>query len=764
MYRNTIAGWITPLLLSAIAGTALAVQPAGDAPPPARPPMPAQPAGGLVTDPSTKPKPEPVSKTVKQAEKQKVTVSDSMSVDMSVKDENISAVLEMLAVQSRKNIIASKSVSGKVSADLFGVTFYEALEAILNVNGFAFREQGNFIYVYTQAEMEQITRLLKPRVAKVFRLNYLTAPDAAEFVKPMLSQGGEIKHNNKTENYAISDSAPTGKDDFALAATMVVIDFEENIRAVEQLLVELDTKPAQVLVEATVLSATVQEDNAFGVDFSIIGDLSFKDFANATLGGPFGIVDTLRKQPAPVGTGNAVTSDVGGTGKPGGFKVGIVGDNVSVFLRALDAVTNTTVLANPKILALNRQVARVLVGQRIGYLSSTATETSTTQTVQFLDTGVQLHVRPFINASKNEVRMELRPQFSKATIKNLNGPNGSQIVIPDEDTQEITTNVIVPDGMTVVLGGLFREDVTSGRQQVPLMGDIPIIGAAFRGQNDSTTRTEIIFLLTPRIVSDPAMGALGDRATDQIERVRAGSRQGQLPFSRDRMTATLNMEAEQAARDGDVARAQWLIQRSLALNTNQAEVYRLREKLTGEREVWPTRSLFEDVIDKDVAERLRSVRENSSSPALTPWRSVKVPKQPSREFPTGGKPGATAPVAPGSPTAPAAATEAGLRAGSDDAAYVPVADPAASATLPVSQTGASQPRQAASTQYSRKAASGFVPGTPIAQQGAATAQRGQQELPLPMQTQPVPAEAPGSMLSNAGNEDSPSSDPAVEPN
>jgi hypothetical protein len=69
-------------------------------------------------------------------------------------------------------------------------------------------------------------------------MNYLTAPDAAEFVKPMLSAGGEIKHNNKTEAFNISDSTPTGKDDFALAATLVVIDFEENIRAVEQLLVE----------------------------------------------------------------------------------------------------------------------------------------------------------------------------------------------------------------------------------------------------------------------------------------------------------------------------------------------------------------------------------------------------------------------------------------------------------------------------------------------------------------------------------------------
>jgi len=754
MNPKTIATICSPFLLIVLAGTALAAQP-GDqvtpqTPSPVKPQMPAVPAGGLATDPSTKPKAESAIKTVKGGEKQRVTVTDQMTVDMSVKDENISSVLEMLAVQSRKNIIASKNVTGKVSADLFGVTFYEALDSVLNVNGFAYQERGNFIYVYTQQELDTIVKASKPRVAKVLRLNYLTAPDAAEFVKPMLSQGGEIKHNNKTENFSIADSAPTGKDDFALAATLVVIDYEENIRAVEQLIIELDTKPSQVLVETTVLSASVQEDNAFGIDFSLIFDYSFKDFANAALGGPFGVVDAIRRQPTNVGRGEAISSDVGGTGRAGGFKVGIVQDNVSVFLRALDAVTNTTVLANPKILALNRQPSRVLVGQRIGYLSTTATETSTTQTVQFLDTGVQLYVRPFINANKNEIRMELRPQFSRATQKNVPGPNGSQVIIPDEDTQEITTNVIVPDGMTVVLGGLFREDVVSGRQQVPLLGDIPLVGSAFRGQNDSTTRSEIIFLLTPRIVSDPAMAKLGDAATDQVDRVRAGSRQGQLFFGRDRMTATLNMEAEAAARDGESAKAMWLIGRSLSLNANQPEVYRLRERITGEREQWPTRSLFEDVIDPEVNARVGDGKVAPGIKGGTPWNGVKVPKHPSREFPLpAGTPQSSMPPA----TEPAATT------------------PAAAVTAPIAQPTVATTPLAPAAAAANTPLAGFITGAPVAQAlpvpaGATPVAT----VPTPAQTEPE-LEEPGSLLSGAG--DDPASDdsfsggsgsPAEQPN
>ncbi|MCW5766150.1 MAG: secretin and TonB N-terminal domain-containing protein, partial [Phycisphaeraceae bacterium] len=396
------AGSIPSAFVAAVATTALSVgalaQPGGDSVRVSSPDKPitgGQPA--VVRDPMKPGQP-------KEGDKAKVRVSDQMTVDLHVKDENISNVLELLAIQSQKNIIASKNVSGKISADLYNVTFDEALDAILHVNGFGWIQQGNFIYVYTAEELEKIRKALSKRAAKVMRLNYLNAVDAAEFVKPMLSTGGEIKTSNKTENFSIPDSSPTGKDDYALGATIVVIDFEENIAAIEKLLVELDTKPAQVLVEATVMQTKLTEKNAFGVDFSIIGDLKFNEFAGA-LGGPLGIANAIRSgggasPPASLADnrGVGVVSTPGKTDGASTLKIGVIADNVQVVAKFLDEVGDTAVLANPKLLTLNRQPARVLVGQRLGYLSSTATETSTTQTVQFLDTGVQLYFRPFVSA------------------------------------------------------------------------------------------------------------------------------------------------------------------------------------------------------------------------------------------------------------------------------------------------------------------------------------------------------------------------------
>jgi type II secretory pathway component GspD/PulD (secretin) len=215
----------------------------------------------------------------------KVVVSEHMTVDLHVKDEDLSNVLELLSIQTQKNIIASKNVGGKVTATLYGVTFYQALDAILHVNGYGYTENGNFIY--TKEELTQIQAALKKKVSKVIKLNYLNAEDAKEFVSPLLSkEGGEIKVNSKVAAFSIPDKAPVGKNDFALTDTLVVIDFEENVKAIEELVKQIDTRPAQVLVEATILQTSLNEANAFGVDFSIIGDLNFTDFIN--IGGPLG--------------------------------------------------------------------------------------------------------------------------------------------------------------------------------------------------------------------------------------------------------------------------------------------------------------------------------------------------------------------------------------------------------------------------------------------------------------------------------------------
>src|SRR5204862_638788 len=127
-------------------------------------------------------------------------------------------------------------------------------------------------------------------------------------------------------------------------------------------------------------------------------------------------------------------------------------NDVAAFIRMLDEVSNTTIISRPNILCLNRQSGHVLVGRKVGYLNTTSTDTTTTQTVEFLDTGTQLYFRPFVSAD-GMIRMELKPKVSEAVIRNVTNSGGAAVTIPDEISNELTTNVMVRDGQTVVLGG-----------------------------------------------------------------------------------------------------------------------------------------------------------------------------------------------------------------------------------------------------------------------------------------------------------------------
>jgi type IV pilus assembly protein PilQ len=537
-----------------------------------------------------------------------VVVDEFDLVDLHVNSEDLGAVLQLLSIQSRRNIVSSREVNATITADLYGVTFYEALDAILHVNGFGYREQGNFIYVYTRAELEQLASATRKRSARVIELNYLNAVDAARFVAPLLSETGTITTPNASPNFDIPSSGPVGKDDYANNAVLVVHDFEEHIGEILELVRLLDTRPSQVLVEATILQAAINEENAFGIDFSLIGSLSFTDFlnplaaANSLITGR-GVAlvdgsDVPTAFPGEDGRSRAVTSSVGNVGGKASLKAGVINDDIAVFLRVLDEVTDVTVISNPKVLTLNRQAARVLVGTRVGFLNTTTTETATTQSVEFLDTGTQLHIRPFVT-SDGLIRLEVKPQVSTAKLRESTTSTGQSVTIPDEDTTELVTNLLVRDGQTVVLGGLFTESTTYTRRQVPLLGDIPLIGAAFRGQDDAVGRNEIIFMITPTVVDDKVLTLEGERAKDFVEHARVGAREGLLPWSRDRQVGRLLIEAEELIRAGDDRRAMLKLQRALALSPHSSDAIAMRERLSRRGVVWPSRSILDDIFRRD---------------------------------------------------------------------------------------------------------------------------------------------------------------------
>jgi type IV pilus assembly protein PilQ len=524
----------------------------------------------------------------KQASGEEV-IDEFGTFEIAVEDVPLPQVLNMLAIQSRRNIITSKRVgSVSVTANLFDVTFYEALESILHIASLCYDEQGNFICVMTCEEKLQRENANRVMEDRVFYLDHISPADAEALAKPLLSDNGNMSRLGEVQLGFAPGKTDAGGDSWAHEPVLVVRDYKDNLKAIETLLEDVDTPPKQVMVESTILVTEASGDYAWGMDVSVLLKGSFTDLIN-----PLNPVSWLQNQnnptpggPVPTSNDLAIQSTVGATTERGGFKLGVLNENVGVFMRLLDEVSDTMILARPKILALNRQRAQVLVGERVAYLSPTQTETASTQSVQYLDTGINLILRPFISRD-GSIRLELFPSVSEYTIRKIGNPlSPGYTEVPDESTHEITTNVRVRDGETIVLGGLFKDKAVTNRRSVPGLGDVPILGAAFQGQDDEVTRQEIIFLVTPTVIKEEVMTAASDEADNLVRNVQVGVREGLLPWSREKIASNLNHDAHVALGNGETNRAISYINRSLRNDPNQPEMVNMRYQLLGERSIY----------------------------------------------------------------------------------------------------------------------------------------------------------------------------------
>lgn len=524
-----------------------------------------------------------------------VSMTPRGTIELHVADQPLSTILQMLSMETRRNIVASPKVQGKVTANIYNATFDEALQAVLVQNNAGFRQAGNFIYVYTNDELAELAAVAtKQTITRVFPLSYVTAADVQAYITPLLGKEGLVAISPQPAKGLASQAEEGGGEADAGRNFIVVTARAENMRDIERVIREVDVRPRQVLVEATILRAELNDDNALGIDFSIVGGVDLEEMgaiSNGIRNVSLGNLPTDRFEKF-----NSVTStDFVKNVPAGGVTVGIIKDHVGAFIRALEEVTDTTVLANPKILALNKQKGQVIVGRRDGYLTTTVTETQAVQTVQFLETGTQLIFRPFI-AEDGYVRVELHPEDSLGFV--------SAQGLPSEQTTEVTTNIVIRDGETILIGGLFRELTTDARSQVPGVGSLPGLGPLFRSNKDGSTREEVIILLTLHIVKDQDAYAAKSKDTfENLERVRIGMREGLMWHGRERLAQSHYRRAVEAMQCGDHDKALWHAKLALHCYPRHLPAIQLKESIIGQRD-WEhdatlTRTFLHELIAKE---------------------------------------------------------------------------------------------------------------------------------------------------------------------
>lgn len=450
----------------------------------------AQPAPDPLPPPTPVP-PQPALPQSLAPEVQSTDGSDSFSI--SIQDSDLRTVLETISRETKLNIIASKNVTGNVTANLNDVDIETALAAILKSTGYVAAREGNIIYVGTPADLVLMNQSQDRISTRIYRPNYVKAADLQVLFTPLISTDGKITVSAASQIDIPADQTKTGGNGFAGAEAVIVRDYETVLLQLDEIYTEVDVKPSQVAIEAMILSVKLSDTYKFGVNFAALRDTANTRLISGTPSSGLGSID--------IGDG--------------GLHFGFLDASLGLFVDCLESIGDTNVIASPRLMCLNKQRAEIQIGEELGYVSTTVTESSSTQTINFLSVGTLLRIRPYIG-SDGLIRLEVHPELSTGSVDVQQG-----LSLPQKAVTQVTTNVLCPDGCTVVIGGLIREDLTNNRSQIPFFGNVPYVGWLFRQTTQGIDRNEIIVLITPRIVSEPFMAQEGMRYGNEFTQRQA---------------------------------------------------------------------------------------------------------------------------------------------------------------------------------------------------------------------------------------------------
>jgi len=478
----------------------------------------------------------------KAAKGQEPTYSGSR-LTFNFQDIPVRSALQLIADEAKLNLVASDSVGGSVTLRLVNTPWDQALDVILRAKGLDKRRSGNVVWIAPQNELAAYEQSLADArqkaedsaelVSDYIPISYGKAEDIAKLLTSgsMQSTGGG--NSGSSARGFLSARGSVSFDD--RTNTLLLNDTPEKIRDLRDLIGTLDRPVQQVLIESRIVVATDQFTRSLGVRWGaqafnhnnanqIVG--TSPDLNSGTNGtGTADLVTSVRN--SDVNYANAVrqynASPTGGTlptrdpyNLPGGYNVNlpvsnpagsiglaILGANYLVDLELSAAQTEgrSEVVSSPRVITANQQEAIIKQGTQIGYVTYQASATgggAQNATVQFKDAVLELRVTPTITADS---RVYLKINVKKDALAQLvPSPGGG--AVPQIDTREINTSVLVDNGQTVVLGGIYEITKNNTTNKVPGLGDIPGLGVLFRRTVRGNDKAELLIFVTPRILSD----------------------------------------------------------------------------------------------------------------------------------------------------------------------------------------------------------------------------------------------------------------------
>jgi len=440
-------------------------------------------------------------------------------VTFNFQDVSVRAVLQLVADESGINLVASDTVGGSITLRLSNVPWDQALDVILRAKGLDKRQDGNVIWIAPQKELADYEQGVAdarvkaeddaPLVTTYVPISYGKANDIAKLLTTgsMQSSGGAGGGAGGSQQHGFL--SPRGSVSFDQRTnTLLINDTSEKIEQLRKLIAVLDRPVQQVLIESRVVIASDSFERDLGAQFGISGERQVGNKSVIT-GGSIPTVtgspgEYFSNAPGTTYQTNGLNVSLPATTVAGSIGVGIIGKNFALDLELQAAQTEgrSELVSSPRVITANQQEAVIRQGQEIGYVtyqnSGTGAAGSGTATVAFKDAVLELKVTPTITADN---RVYLAINVKKDSLANyINVPGSGQV--PIINTQEVNTSVLIDNGQTVVLGGIYQVTKTNSVVKVPGLGDIPVLGALFRQTSRVNDKAELLIFVTPRILND----------------------------------------------------------------------------------------------------------------------------------------------------------------------------------------------------------------------------------------------------------------------
>ncbi len=430
--------------------------------------------------------------------------SDYKGEKLSLNFQNVDvrSVLQVIADFTDFNIITSDSVQGNLTLRLKDVPWDQALDIILQAKGLDMRKNGNVIWIAPGDELAAREKLqleakaqindLEPLQTESFQINYHKAKEIFDFLKSkdqtMLSKRGSVVVDERSNKVFVTDVAT-------------------RLQALRRLVQEIDVAPRQVLIEARIVEASKTFARDLGVRLGVGGAFGrivgyTEDGApvrRSTLGGGLGATRAMAGQVAGVVDANPAGLNLNlpaGASNPGLLSMVLWNNNATRFLNlelsALEVDGRGRVISSPRVLTANQVEASIEQGTEIPYQEASS---SGATSVSFKKAVLSLKVKP-------QITPDGRLQLSIEVNKDRPLYENTLLGVPPIETKNVKSEVLIENGGTVVIGGIYEEEESTSVSQVPLLGDIPVVGNLFKSRSTDSVRKELLVFITPRIVSD----------------------------------------------------------------------------------------------------------------------------------------------------------------------------------------------------------------------------------------------------------------------